>query len=1068
MIIEVTPVDLSNILLIRGLRTFPSDDIKAPKEMAAKTEQSTLYNTIRKQRNALAHDKVDVASAMECMKNIQRILQFEDRSQHEQCTRYQGEKLLTVTQAISLFKIIKQLSRKKNTHLAVGVRHSENARKRDIRLKLSIVDEQNFIGRRDNLAHILRLLLPGKTEEVDDGKIAAASARILIHGPPGIGKTTLVRKVAVLTRETLRQQCVFQATTEATLVADISSFLRSAVADIGNVLGSSIFSSFKRVLAESKGTLLLIFEDVRDPSLVWSLLPNDKHCVLFTGFDNVWWTERRLVPAVVTAIRVEALNWDESFQLFKSIIDRKEKRIASSSIWKTTNWKKYLMSQFLTDVLLGLPLAIRLFAFQYCTGEDNEDLSLAFIREQESCFRLSSDEKASGRVHIRGFHHIVRFALNRLRVDGGNALKVCSLLSYLPGSTLPISFLEMVCLNMGLSPSEVLDSLCSLAQVGLVSKLEDGWTMHQIIKNLVVKELLKDREMSLEAVLEALVEAIRQETLGKLDALLADVEDGSWASVVDSSNTMNYNVMMKVRDKQEFQLQLEIIIEHILKNSSAHSYSWELLDKCLRCLQWCRPRTSYDAKHRMNKLKMDIWEAYAVSSITAREMFELHLFKSKDAFLNFLSARWSRIDVGREGAVENLLFDLETHLSTAYPVDLMELLGCLAGALLPAGEDIFGEEQKGLALLKIFALYGVSKKTIQELLSNTSNKVQLRCALWYCRALGESGQLDEAEATLKAVLKVWTARWRTFTVGCKEHLLQVLLSLGFTFEHSGRFDKCLVWSEVAYQIANFCTELSSVPLHTAQACALATKALLGRTLENGAPVLHDQSTYKKWIGRLSVLVSFVRIFGMVFTRLILFSSFRMILNTAISSGLWCELTTAALLVFFSAVKNNPNAHRMDKTVGVSFPLFLTLVLACAVSDKADLNDKFLESVGMFMCNYCRSDTAFHDLILESCSTVCKLTNEHKCWLYGFAVAMARRIWDCSNGLQENPLVVRVKIACTGVASARSPDPAVIREVINRLISECHCHGRGDLVKTLTDEFELWPGTGACFPKSVSC
>ena len=1066
MIIEVTPVDLSNILLIRGLRTFPSDDIRAPKEMAAKTEQSTLYNTVRKQRNALAHDKVDVGSAMECMKNIQRILQFEDRSQHEQCTRYGGEELLTVTEAISLLKIIKHLSRKKNTHLAVGVRHSENARKRDIRLKLSIVDEQNLIGRRDNLAHILQLLLPGKTEEVDDGKIAAASARILIHGPPGIGKTTLVRKVAVLTRETLRQQCVFQATTQATLVADISSFLRSTVADIGNILGSSIFSSFKRVLAESKGTLLLIFEDVRDPSLVWSLLPNDKHCVLFTGFDDVWWTERRLVPAVVTAIRVEALNWDESFQLFKSIIDRKEKRIASSSIWKKSNLKMFLMLQFLTNVLQGLPLAIRLFAFQYCTGENNEDLSLAFIREQESSFRLSSDEKASGRVHIRGFHHIVRFALNRLRVDGGNALKVCSLLSYLPGSTLPISFLEMICLHMGLSPSKVHDSLCSLAQVGLVSKLEDGWTMHQIIKNLVVKELLKDREMSLEAVLGALVEAIRQETLGTLDALLADVEDGSWASVVDSSSTMNYNVMMKVCKKQEFQLQLEMIIEHILKNSFAHSYSWELLDKCLRCLQWCRPRNSYDAKHRMNELKMDILEAYAVSSITARETFELHLFKSKDAFLNFLSARWSRIDVGQEGAVENLLFDLESHLSTAYPVDLMELLGCLAGALLPAGEDIFGEEQKGLALLKIFALYGVSKKTIQELLSNTRNKVQLRCALWYCRALGESGQLDEAEATLKAVLKVWTARWRTFTVGCKEHLLQVLLSLGFTFEHSGRFDKCLVWNEVAYQIANFCTELSSVPLHTAQACALATKALLGRTPENGAPVL--QTTYKKWIERLSVLVSFVRIFGMVFTRLILFSSFRMILNTAISSGFWCELTTAALLVFFSAVKNHPNAHRMDKTVGVSFPLFLTLVLACAVSDKADLNDKFLESVGMFMCNYCRSDTAFHDLILESCSTVCKLTNEHKSWLYGFAVAMARRVCDCSNGLEENPLVVRVKIACTGVASARSPDPAVIREVINRLISECHCQGRGDLVKTLTDEFESWPGTGACFPKSVSC
>ena len=170
---------------------------------------------------------------------------------------------------------------------------------------------------------------------------------------------------------------------------------------------------------------------------------------------------------------------------------------------------------------------------------------------------------------------------------------------------------------------------------------------------------------------------------------------------------------------------------------------------------------------------------------------------------------------------------------------------------------------------------------------------------------------------------------------------------------------------------------------------------------------------------------------------------------------------------------------MDKTVGVSFPLFLTLVLACAVSDKADLNSRFLESVGMFMCKHCRSDTAFHDIILELCSTVCKLTNEHKSWLYGFAVAMARRVCDCSNGLEENPLVVRVKIACTGVASARSPDPAGQDNgersqwvagwtQWHSAVSECHCQGRGDLVKTLTDEFELWPGTGACFPKSVSC
>ena len=623
-ITELTPNDLSNILLIRGLRTFPSDNIKPPKELDAK-EDRQLYEKARRQRNCLAHGEVTVNNALLCMENIKKILKLESRRSHDQCASPERQETVELC-----FSLLSKLSSRKQTtwsKLSISVSQCSYQLKGALRLAHSSLKEADFIGQEDIIRRILSKLSQSKdhSENTKQNQRKPLCARVLIHGPPGIGKTAIVRRVATLTRETIPQQYTFQATTEGTLAMDITSFLRHSDANDENVQGQMLYSVFKQALVESNNTLLLIFEDVLDPSMVASLLPEGKHYVLFTSLDDTSWRQSELVLEGLTKMRVNPLNEDECFQLLEKVLASNEHQHTYDRICRTPV-DTYNLSRAMTEDMLGLPLAIRLFAFQLCDSGGDYWRFLVHVHDQSSFSRSKADEKSAGLVHVRGFHNLVRYSLKSLKCTGHRHLTVCFLISVLPGSKINILFLEATCKLIGISSNDMHNSLCKLSQVGLVSKQNDDWTMNQVVKLLLSRNLADQKDFPQQAVLKAVLQGIRNETIGTLDEPISDIKE-DWSSVFDTpcTNTARWDIVKTFR-KQELYMELNEIIDNVLDDTFPLQLSWEQRDMCVRCMLWCRQRNTYFQDSQ--RVHPKIIDACVISGIIGKAAFDYPNFET--------------------------------------------------------------------------------------------------------------------------------------------------------------------------------------------------------------------------------------------------------------------------------------------------------------------------------------------------------------------------------------------------------------------------------------------------------
>ena len=632
-------------------------------------------------------------------------------------------------------------------------------------------------------------------------------------------------------------------------------------------------------------------------------------------------------------------------------------------------------------------------------------------------------------------------------------MTVCFLLSILPRSKINLSFLETACQLMGISAIDIHNSLCAMSQVGLVSKQNSEWTMNQIMKVIVAQHLGEQKHVSQQCVLEALLQSIRKETIGTLHQPLTDIDE-DWSSVFDTTcmKPAKWDVINMFK-QQELYLHLDHIIEHVLDDTFTVRLSWEQRDLCLRCLQWCRQKSTFYDYNRQ-PVQSRILELYASSDFLSKNSAHTPYLKGKTTFLRFFSARWSHFDIYQADAIGHILSDMETHLSSEFPVDLMELLVCLGEALLPTSVGKFSEKRRGLTVLQILAVYGVSEKSIKQLLQTIKNKVQLRCTFLYCRALGEAGRLGEAELILNDVVQVWKEKWRTFTVGCSELFVRLILSFSISFECCQMYTRCLFWSDLGFQFANSGTDRLKLPFLSLQACTCACKGIL--ELAPGERPASFPKICEMWMQRVSVFLA-VPFCSPLYHRFLFHNIIRLFLSLVIPFGLNHPLTLDAWHLLNRSFQDYHQLVRhIDVSTGVAFPLLTILILASGVKRKQDLNRDLLKCWGKVLAQQCRGDVGLFDLLIELSSTWRKLSTDQKCTAFGLAVVTTWRVCGRQGGSEDNPLMVCTAKEEINETSNLTPDPAVIREAIDVLISEAKFYGRAALARDLTDLFKYWP------------
>ena len=239
---------------------------------------------------------------------------------------------------------------------------------------------------------------------------------------------------------------------------------------------------FKDALQQCESCLFLIFEDVQNPEMIMPLLPSDKHCVIFTSYSDLAWRELHLIPSHVTSIQVKPLTTSESLCLIGAILKKVRKIEVLGAYIGSQQFGQF--KSFLEDGLQNLPLAVRLLAFQLIEGRFKWKTSLSsksFLDDRLDQ-KPTLDQRAAGRVHVRGFFHVINSALQHLPPDVASS-PLFFALAIFPPSGVSVWFIEQL-MNKKLNTANVIKDLL---RAGLITLDLENYTivMHQVIQHYV-------------------------------------------------------------------------------------------------------------------------------------------------------------------------------------------------------------------------------------------------------------------------------------------------------------------------------------------------------------------------------------------------------------------------------------------------------------------------------------------------------------------------------------------------------------------------------------------------------
>ena len=1016
-----------------------------------RVQLARLRSKLRTQRNRLAHTQnVSINDSLACLQILKEMNTLATWRRGEDTSTAIVECITETRYALNELSLLPKGEGK------IKIGFAPCQRGKVVLLRLMLSSPKELIGRQEVLSKLLSLTGNSSGHE----KVTRFS-RVLLHGPPGIGKTAVVRKLASLLPNIYHKQFSFEAQSEASLTADICSFLMWKPSIHCNEASHSIFSAFKQHLSESNDSLFLIFENVPEPESVMSLLPPDKHCVIMTSSTDQPWRKLNLIPSQIFSIQLGPLDDESAFVLFKQTFTGNSHRNYFDDLcWDDV--KKENLRGILSECLLGLPLAIRSFAFQLCEEENVACDFLLLINRSMSLHRTRSDERAAGRVHVRGFFHVVRYTLQCLSSDE-SALEVCLLLSLLPSCQTPVWFIISVGRNLGLSVSKIEHYLTVLSKQGLIIRRDQTYDMHRVIQHYVRTQITHQKSSVLDSVITAAVKTFEDETFTAFQDLLSD--ESSCQIEPDHETKLGRHRMTHGNINQAYiNLQVEIIITAFLENVEPLKLDWALLDRCLCCLLQCCLRRDPLNVSPILACRQKIFQT---SSYFGGRSIELRNCGSKKAFLNVLSLRWGNYCVFRPETFWVIYFEIVQCLVKEDSADLIELLRCAAVALLSSrawnSEGTY-EKNAGLIVAKLFASFGITPDILVERLRSSNDHRICSLALWLVTAFTVSGQRELAERLLISLIAIWAQRWQTFTVGNKEEFVNHILGVAYACICGGRknIDRCLYWCDVAFRVNNINTACSKTFHLSLRACWRATWALCFQSVWQKRR--HSIQVVQMWLKRLvpflhlpNVTVECCRHLSESFVNLLIVSF--------ISFGANFSLTQALLGLTCQVCLKSVRTPIYRGRVLLKDVLGTLLLLSSQARRPDDLNLKNIR-------RFCQNAAKFHKEIAGSSSNIdmlefileqTSLWRElgEGCRMQYFSFHALAASFVCRNEpklIFSNPFILDSdrKPAQTNAPRTSKPCPAVFREAVVVFVDElrrCNMHKSADAI---CEALKAWP------------